>query len=170
MNRYLIILLVLGLMACGQPTAENPDAIKKEILETRQEIGKLEKKARNLEQKLRALNPGNDKTALLVKTKTLEYETFEHSLLANGSIEAVREAFVGAEVSGRIETIHVQEGDRIQKGDLLVTLNSSIIENTLAEVRTSLKLTRTIFEKRKRLWEKLSHLTTFCYTDQSPLT
>jgi len=154
MNRYLIILLVLGLMACGQPTAENPDAIKKEILETRQEIGKLEKKARNLEQKLRALNPGNDKTALLVKTKTLEYETFEHSLLANGSIEAVREAFVGAEVSGRIETIHVQEGDRIQKGDLLVTLNSSIIENTLAEVRTSLKLTRTIFEKRKRLWEK----------------
>lgn len=154
MNRYLIILLVLGLMACGQPNAENPKAIKKEILETRQEIGKLEKKARDLEQKLKALNPAEEKTALLVKTKILEYETFEHSFQANGSIEAVREAFVGAEVSGRIETIHVQEGDRIQKGDLLVILNSSIIENTLAEVRTSLKLTRTVFEKRKRLWEK----------------
>ena len=154
MNRYLIILMILGLMACGKPANNNPESIKKEIQKTKQEIGKLEKKAKDLEQKLMALNPENDKTALLVKTKTLEYETFEHSFLANGSIEAVREAFVGAEVSGRIETIHVQEGDRIQKGDLLVTLNSSIIENTLAEVHTSLKLTRTIFEKRKRLWEK----------------
>jgi membrane fusion protein (multidrug efflux system) len=154
MNKQLIPILVLGLMACGKPADDSPDAIRKEIQKTRGEIEKLQKRARNLEQKLGRLNPQDEKTVLLVKVKRLGFESFEHSFQANGSIEAVREAFVGAEVSGRIQIIHVEEGNRVQKGELLVTLNSSIIENTLAEVRTSLKLTRTIFEKRKRLWEK----------------
>ena len=154
MNKLLIPTLVMGLMACGQPADDSPDAIRKEIQKTRGEIEKLQKKAKNLEQKLSRLNPQEKKAALLVKIKHLGFESFEHSFQANGSIEAVREAFVGAEVSGRIQVIHVEEGDRVQKGDLLMTLNSSIIENTLAEVRTSLNLTRTVFEKRKRLWEK----------------
>ncbi len=154
MNRYLIILMILGLMACGKPAAKNPESIKKEIQKTKQEIGKLEKKVKDLKLKLKANYPEEEKATLLVKTKTMKYETFEHSFIANGSIEAVREAMVGAELSGRLQTIHVKEGQRIQEGDLLVTLNSSIIENNLAEVRTSSKLARTVYEKRKRLWDK----------------
>ncbi|MCK4943166.1 MAG: efflux RND transporter periplasmic adaptor subunit [Candidatus Aminicenantes bacterium] len=154
MNRYLIILMILGLMACGKPAAKNPESIKKEIQKTKQEIGKLEKKVKDLKLKLKANYPEEEKATLLVKTKTMKYETFEHSFIANGSIEAVREAMVGAELSGRVQTIHVKEGQRIQEGDLLVTLNSSIIENNLAEVRTSSKLARTVYEKRKRLWDK----------------
>ena len=154
MNRYLIILMILGLMACGKPAAKNPESIKKEIQKTKQEIGKLEKKVKDLKLKLKANYPEEEKATLLVKTKTMKYETFEHSFIANGSIEAVREAMVGAELSGRLQTIHVKEGQRVQEGDLLVTLNSSIIENNLAEVRTSSKLARTVYEKRKRLWDK----------------
>ena len=154
MNRYLIILMILGLMACGKPAAKNPESIKKEIQKTKQEIGKLEKKVKDLKLKLKANYPEEEKATLLVKTKTMKYETFEHSFIANGSIEAVREAMVGAELSGRVQTIHVKEGQRIQEGDLLVTLNSSILENNLAEVRTSSKLARTVYEKRKRLWDK----------------
>lgn len=154
MNRYLIILMILVLMACGKPAAENPETIKNEIQKTKQEIGKLEKKVKDLKLKLKTNFPEKEKATLLVKTKTMKYETFEHSFIANGSIEAVREAMVGAELSGRVQTIHVKEGQRVQEGDLLVTLNSSIIENNLAEVRTSLKLARTVYEKRKRLWDK----------------
>ena len=154
MNRYLIILMILGLMACGNPAAENPETIKKEIQKTKQEIGKLEKKVKDLKLKLKTNYPEEETVTLLVKTKTMKYETFEHSFIANGSIEAVREAMVGAELSGRVQTIHVKEGQRVQEGDLLVTLNSSIIENNLAEVRTSSKLARTVYEKRKRLWDK----------------
>jgi RND family efflux transporter MFP subunit len=154
MNRYLIILMILGLMACGKPAAQNPESIKKEIQKTKQEIGKLQKKVKDLKLKLKANYPEEEKATLLVKTKTMKYETFEHSFIANGSIEAVREAMVGAELSGRVQTIHVKEGQRVQEGDLLVTLNSSIIENNLAEVRTSLKLAKTVYEKRKRLWDK----------------
>jgi RND family efflux transporter MFP subunit len=154
MKKYLIFILILGLFSCGKSPEDKPETIKKEIQKTKQEIAKLEKKVKELELKLRKVNPEDDKAALLVKAKTLNYETFEHSFLANGSLEAVREAYVGAEVGGRVETIHVREGQRVQKEDLLLTLNSNIIKNTLAEVRTSLKLARTIYEKRKRLWDK----------------
>lgn len=147
-------LLILGFLACGQPGTENPESIKKEILETKRNIQQLEKKVGDLQDRLNTLEPQEDKAVLPVKTKTLEYESFEHFFEANGSIEAVREAHVGAEVSGRIKSIHVREGDRVEKGDLLISINSSIIENTLAEVRTSLNLARTIYKRRKRLWEK----------------
>jgi RND family efflux transporter MFP subunit len=146
--------MILVLMACGNPAAENPQTIKKEIQKTKQKIGELEKKVKDLKLKLKTNFPEEEKATLLVKTKTMKYETFKHSFIVNGSIEAVREAMVGAELSGRVQTIHVKEGQRVQEGDLLVTLNSSIIENNLAEVRTSSKLARTVYEKRKRLWDK----------------
>ncbi len=50
--------------------------------------------------------------------------------------------------------IHVLEGQRVHKGDLLVSLNSDITRNAVAEVQNSLDLARTVFLKRQELWDK----------------
>jgi membrane fusion protein (multidrug efflux system) len=91
---------------------------------------------------------------LLVEVKTMAAETFEHFFAVNGSLEAIQDAFISAETSGQIQGIHVQEGQRVQKGDLLVSLNSDITRNAVAEVKNSLELARTVFRKRQELWEK----------------
>jgi membrane fusion protein (multidrug efflux system) len=92
--------------------------------------------------------------SLRVEVKTMALEPFEHFFIVNGALEAIQDAFISAETSGQIQTIHVQEGQRVQKGDLLVTLNSDIIRSTVAEVRNSLELARTVFRKRQELWDK----------------
>jgi membrane fusion protein (multidrug efflux system) len=91
---------------------------------------------------------------LLVEIKTMTPEKFEHFFAVNGALEAVQDAFISAETSGQIKTIHVQEGQRIQKGDLLVSLNSDITRNAVAEVKNALDLARTVFKKRQELWDK----------------
>jgi RND family efflux transporter MFP subunit len=91
---------------------------------------------------------------LLVEVKAVAPETFEHFFSVNGSLEAVQDAFISAETSGQIKTIHVQEGQRVQKGDLLVSLNSDITRNAVAEVQNALELARTVFRKRQELWDK----------------
>jgi len=93
-------------------------------------------------------------TNTLVTVQPMAYETFEHFFSANGTIEAVHDAFISSEISGQIKAIHVTEGQRVKKDQLLVSLNSDITESAIAEVKTGLELARTVYEKRKGLWEK----------------
>jgi len=93
-------------------------------------------------------------TKLLVSVKTLAYEKFEHFFLANGTIEAVNDAFISPEINGRIKTIHVREGQWVEKGQLLVSLNSDVTESGLAEINSALQLAGAVYEKRRDLWDK----------------
>ncbi len=93
-------------------------------------------------------------SVLKVTVKTLAYEKFEHFFDANGTLEAVEDAFISPETNGQIKKIHVKEGDRVSAGQLLVTLNADIITNSIAEVQSGLDLATTVFEKRKGLWDK----------------
>ncbi len=92
--------------------------------------------------------------SLLVEVKTVVPEKFEHFFAVNGALEAVQDAFISAETSGQIQAVHVREGQRVQKGDLLVSLNSDITRNAVAEVTNALELARTVFRKRQELWDK----------------
>jgi RND family efflux transporter MFP subunit len=93
-------------------------------------------------------------SALMVRVKPMAFERFEHYFQANGTVEAVQDAFISPEINGRIKKIHVNEGQRVKKDQLLVSLNSEIIESTIAEVKSGLELAATVYEKRKGLWDK----------------
>jgi len=138
MRKLLIVLLVLlaivALYACG--SKRDNDNVKNEELTT--------------------ANPGTAKSeaGMLVTVRELAYEKFDHYFLVNGSVEAVDDAFISPEINGQIKKIHVKEGHRVKEGELLVSLNSDVTESAIAEVKTGLELARTIYEKRKGLWEK----------------
>jgi membrane fusion protein, multidrug efflux system len=137
MKRIILILTVIFILgafiACG-PEAES--------------AGKESPKAENSD------NNGNTGAALLVSVQNMAYQKFEHFFEANGSVEAVKEAFVSPELNGQIKKIHVKEGQRVKEGQLMVSLNSDVIESSIAEVKSSLELARTVYKKRKGLWEK----------------
>jgi RND family efflux transporter MFP subunit len=89
-----------------------------------------------------------------VEAKLLKPERFAHHVTVNGSVEAVLEAFVSPETNGQVKKIHVTEGQRVNKGQLLVSLNTDAIRSGIDEVKSGLSLARTVFERRKDLWEK----------------
>lgn len=92
--------------------------------------------------------------AVLITVKKMAYEPFNHYFQANGSVEAVEDAFISPEINGQIKKIHVREGQRVKAGELLVSLNSDIIRSGIAEAKSALALAETVYNRRKGLWEQ----------------
>ncbi len=85
--------------------------------------------------------------AVLVSAETVGFERVTPKLSFSGSIEPYREASVGAVVGGQIDRIHVEVGERVGEGDLLVTMKDQQL--TQAEVR---------YVVVKKDWERLGRL------------
>lgn len=101
-------------------------------------------------------NPGNPKETphIPVFVKQMNPEKFQHFIQVNGKVEAEQEAVISPEINGQIRTIHVKEGDQVRKGQLLISLNTSIIESNIVEVKTGLELAKKLYEKQKEIWDQ----------------
>lgn len=62
----------------------------------------------------------------------------EQTVLASGALEANRVTSVGAEVSGRIQTLAVKLGDVVKTGDLIAEIDSVDQENAVKSAEASL--------------------------------
>jgi RND family efflux transporter MFP subunit len=152
MKKILIPVFILILSACS---SDSPEAIEKQIIAQKDRISKYQQKVEELEQKLNSMDTTLERSnATLVRIKALGPERFEHHLRIAGKVEAVEEVFVSPEMSGQIKTIHVKEGQRVNKGDLLVSLNTDVTQASINEVETNLQLMTTLYNKQKELWDQ----------------
>jgi len=71
-------------------------------------------------------------------TVTVETGTVERSVLASGVIEAGTLVSVGARVSGLIETLAVDLGDRVAEGDLIAEIESLDQQNEVLQAEADL--------------------------------
>ena len=92
------------------------------------------------------------------KVETADLEEIINGI---GSIEAFQSVQVYPEVSGIIETVEFEEGARVEKGQLLFTIDDAKIraeldarQAALEETRANLENARLVFHRRQRLYEQ----------------
>lgn len=85
----------------------------------------------------RLLLSGNAQPAL--RTVTVENGSIERTVTAVGSLKAKDYVDVGTQVSGRVEKIHVEIGDRVAKGDLIAEIDPTVYESTVRKDRANLE-------------------------------
>lgn len=90
----------------------------------------------------------------LVTTYNLNPEPFSHFLTVRGNVESRTNVVVSAEMMGRVIQTYVQEGSKVMKGQRILKLDGSVLENNKAELETALDLAKTVFERQSRLWEQ----------------
>jgi len=143
MKKILIIALLAFMVSCGN-NESSPEEVKKQIQDYKNQISEINDKIDKLEKTLEEQGVETKETAKLrVKSQTLTPGHFAHYVEASASLEAVNSAFISPEINGQVQTIHVREGDYVQKGQLLVSLNSDIIQSSIKELETSLELAKT---------------------------
>jgi macrolide-specific efflux system membrane fusion protein len=71
-------------------------------------------------------------------TVFVERGDVEQTVLATGALEANAVTSIGAEVSGRIQTLSVKLGDVVKKGDLIAEIDSVDQENAVKSAEASL--------------------------------
>ena len=150
-----IIIAVLFLVSCDSNTTGDPETIKNEINKYREEIAGLNEKIAELEKQLTDLGDADDqKKGTLVRVEKARIQPFSEYFEATGELEAEDEAFISPESPGQITKIYVEEGQKVKKGQLLVKLNTDLIERNIDEVKTQLAYAETMFKKQKELWNK----------------
>jgi macrolide-specific efflux system membrane fusion protein len=81
---------------------------------------------------------GASQAAVEPQTSAVTRGSIEETVLASGALEASSVTSVGAQVSGRIETLHVKLGDTVAKGDLIAEIDSLDQENAVKSAEASL--------------------------------
>ena len=81
----------------------------------------------------------NSAAVLTVELNTVQARDFERKLLVSGTVWAWDPVQVGSEVNGlKVQSVLVDDGDHVKRGQLLAKLNSSIIEAQLAKKKANL--------------------------------
>ena len=153
MKKLLIIISMTGLAAaCSMNSHE---MLEKQIINKKEKVRELNEQIASLEEQL-AQDPGEKEAKFLipVTVKIMAPEPFEHYIEIPGTLEAKEDAFISPEMSGQIDRIHVKEGQRVSKGQMLVSLNTSVTESNIREVKTGLELATKLYDKQKELWDQ----------------
>ncbi|MBE0663890.1 MAG: efflux RND transporter periplasmic adaptor subunit [Bacteroidales bacterium] len=159
LSRLALIIPVAGLMflaSCSNNAPESDaDAIRNEIAEHQKQIMESTMKVNELERQLEAMGeqPAN-RSLTAVEVMELQPQSFNHFFRVNAAVEAVQEAIISPEISGQLTQIAVTKGQRVSAGQVVAKLNTSVIENSIEEIKTSLQLAKTVYERQKGLWDQ----------------
>ena len=80
-----------------------------------------------------------------------ELRDVELSLPSEATVEAVRQATVAAEISGRVVELRADAGQRVKQGELLMRLDAREVAGSDASAQASLAQARAAYERSKNL-------------------
>jgi RND family efflux transporter MFP subunit len=155
MKKQLTIALVtalVGFTACskgGGTPEEQLAALKKQQAETQSQIAELEGKVKTTDA---AAAP--TAAAVQVVVQPVEPKTFDHYLEVQGKVDFDQNVTVSPKVPGVLTSVRVNVGDRVSKGQILATIDASVLQTSEQELITGLELANTVYEKQKRLWDQ----------------
>lgn len=149
-----ISLLGILMYSCGGSSElaqkqEELDAKRKELMTLQSEISALEKEVAEMDTTADASSG-----TILVSSYNVVAKPFMHKIEVRGSVASRKNILMSAETMGRIETIRVDEGQSVRKGDLLITVDNDIIANNISEVETQMELAKTVYERQENLWNQ----------------
>ncbi len=85
---------------------------------------------------------------------TATREAVESKLMLSGEVTPAFQVEVKAEVGGKVKTIHVVPGQKVAKGDLLVTIDDTDLLNEKASVETEIEGARLSVDKNRGNYER----------------
>lgn len=152
MKKTLSIFSIVLLAACGSPEQATGDiaalsAQKDSLVSVRSE---LNTQITLLEEQLSKLDTTVRYDA--VTALSIESAIFLHYFDVFGTVEADKSISLYPSANGKVVKIYVKNGQRVSKGQLLISLDTDILQSSLKELENGLALAKTMFEKQQKLW------------------
>lgn len=141
------------LMGCSKTNegdkAAQIEALKKQQLEIMAQIQKLEAEIAQSDSTTAADGAG----VKSIQVATIAPSTFNHFVEIQGKVVTENNVIVSSETAGIIKDIAVKSGDKVKKGQVLASLDNVLIRKSIEDLKTSLDLAKTIYEKQEKLWK-----------------
>lgn len=154
MKNTLTILSLAMIVAFSGCNGGGDKAAELEKLKGQQ--AEIEAKIATLEGELKVAGKGTETTEKAVPVNVLEVkpQAFKHYLEVQGKVDFDQNVMVSAKVPGVLTSLRVKRGDRVSKGQTLATIDASVLDLSIAELKSSVELARTVYNKQKNLWDQ----------------
>jgi membrane fusion protein, multidrug efflux system len=155
MNTYIprfAVLFALVLISCGKKPLEEK---QKELESLKKEAKAIQKQIKALETEIALLDTSaKDNKFKTVKLQQVAASDFSHYIELQGVLESEDNVMVNPKMGGLITSVNVTEGQTVSAGQLLATIDNSVMQTSIDEIENQLSLAKTVFEKQKRLWDQ----------------
>jgi membrane fusion protein, multidrug efflux system len=139
--------LFLLLLSCSKPDK------KTELADLKSQQKEIEAKIKTLEKEL-GTGKKVEATPINVTVSAVEPQNFKHFVEAQGVVTSKNIVQVTPQMGGAITGIFITEGQVVRKGQLVATIDNSVMKESLIEIKTQLELASTVFNKQKALWDQ----------------
>jgi len=140
-------LIFLLLLSCSKPDK------KTELANLKSQQKEVETKIKNIEKELGA-GKKIDALPINVIVSAVAPQNFKHFVEAQGVVTSKNIVMVTPQMGGAITGLFLKEGQMIKKGQLVATVDNSVMKESLTEIKTQLDLVTTLFNKQKTLWDQ----------------
>ncbi|MBL6648918.1 MAG: efflux RND transporter periplasmic adaptor subunit [Flavobacteriaceae bacterium] len=90
----------------------------------------------------------------IVQVVNVTPSKFDHYIQVQGSVKSEELINIFPEFSGIIKNIYVKSGDKVKKDQPLIKIDDGGLKEQLSQLEIKFELTKTTFERQKRLWEQ----------------
>jgi membrane fusion protein, multidrug efflux system len=139
--------IFLLLLSCSKPDK------KTELADLKSQQKEIETKIKTLEKEL-GTGKKVEATPINVTVSAVEPQNFKHFVEAQGVVTSKNIVMVTPQMGGAITGLFLTEGQMIKKGQLVATIDNSVMKESLIEIKTQLELATTVFNKQKALWDQ----------------
>jgi RND family efflux transporter MFP subunit len=153
--KHLFFLFTLTLvLSCGTSEKESQS-----LTELKTKKAALKEQMNQIGSELKAVEMAISELDTLKKLMSVtsikpEIKDFNHYIEVQGVVKADQTIDLHTEMGGTVTAILVKEGQKVSKGQLLATLDSDVIDNSVLQLDTQLALATTTFERQARLWKQ----------------
>jgi membrane fusion protein, multidrug efflux system len=156
MKKVIITLLAAAtLVACEAPKDESQlGKLKQEKDSLKEVYTGIAKRMSELDFQISTLDTATEIRVPLVTVAPIKVKGFEHYFVVQGAVEADKNALVYPEVMGEIVSIRVQEGQAVNKGDVIMELDAKLVRSQIKELETSYAFVKDMYEKQEKLWNQ----------------
>lgn len=161
MKKIITVCLVLILSSCGSGDQSNIETVlaSKDLKKIREKRLSLENEYNALSDQIKQLDQAIhelDTTVNipLVTTLTAKTEVFNHFVEFQGSVKTKENIIIYPEMPGILIDIYVKKGQKVNKGQLLASIDDGGLEQQVSQLEIQANLAQTTFERQKRLWDQ----------------
>ena len=159
MNKIFYLFTILLLFSCENNETfdsilksndiEKIKLARKTIVASQQD---LNSKIEQLDNRIEELN--ENPQLPIVEVVSVTPSRFDHYIQVQGSVKSDQLISIFPEFSGIIKNIYVKSGDDVIKGQSLIKIDDGGLKEQLSQLEIKFELTKTTFERQKRLWEQ----------------
>ncbi len=150
MKKLSILLSAIILFAACNKSVDK----KTELANLKSEANVINAKIAALEKELGAGKEKSSTKVIAVAVTPIAPVAFKHFVEAQGNVVAENTVLVSPQTGGMIVSLPVVAGQQVSKGQLIATLDNSILKESMEEVKHQLELAKTLFDKQKTLWDQ----------------